>query len=71
MDKPLSNHAVPNDTPLNDRPLSGRSLSGRSAADPAVTPQDAPAIAIRGVITYDRLMGEIAARNPIIANRQR
>ena len=38
---------------------------------PSAVPQEAPALIIPGAITYDQLMRQIDARNPIIASRRR
>ncbi len=37
---------------------------------PSAAPQEAPALIIPGAITYNELMREIDARNPIIASRR-
>lgn len=44
---------------------------GGAETGPSVAPQEAPALQITGAITYNELMREIEARNPIIANRCR
>lgn len=38
---------------------------------PSAVPQEAPALIIPGAITYDQLMRQIDALNPIIASRRR
>ncbi len=48
-----------------------KNTSSKEAAEtrPSAAPQEAPALIIPGAITYEELMREIDARNPIIASR--
>ena len=50
--------------------MNTRVSKGEAGSKPGVAPQAAQAVVIRGAVTYDELLREISARNPIIAARQ-